>query len=111
MKKINKELMNYDYETIDISSYAANNVTNITRARLFKYGNIISVVIDCAISEVEKAIFKLPSEYYPANTCNLSIVNDNGETSRLYISQINGNMIISPYISGNIHINGAYFTK
>lgn len=96
------------YEEIDISSYKTNKVSNITRAKMIKYGKLIFVDIVCTISNNGELFSNLP--YKPIFNTELNCANNYSSTSRVLMNT-DCALSIGYLSSGSIYISGVYFIE
>ena len=105
--KISDELIDYDYEIIDISKYANSNIVkSFTRMLIYKYHKLCIVNISCYATQGGKIIKNLPQNLSVNTVQNLSINDEKAISSRAYISYHDISVEIGE--NENINISGIY---
>lgn len=108
--KINKELMNYDYETYNFNNYKTN-IVKINRSSIFKYGNILCISLNINITTTGDSlkIGQLPSNLTPEIVQELSCSLSNGNAVRCWVASNDGIYINFSTLNYQVYISGCIF--
>lgn len=105
--KINDELLDYDYEIIDISKYRNSDiVTSFNRMIIYKYHKFCIVNISCYVKSAGKIIQGLPQNLSVNVTQNLNVNDNKASAKRAYV--LYHDIVADCDDEDNIHISGIY---